>query len=95
MSRIACLALFLTAAPLAAQAACFADYKAKREPPLRLHYGVIALPDTACASRAAAAAETARRLRAEGWELLDLMALFGPEGLAERQADAGAFYLRY
>lgn len=98
MRRIAALALLLALPatfPGAAAADCFADYKAKREPPLRLHYGVIALPQAACASRTAAAAEIARRLRAGGWVLLDVMAVFGPEGLAERRADAGAFYLRF
>ncbi len=94
MIRTAALALLLFL-PAAAAAECYADYKAKREPPLRLHYGVIALPDAACASRAVAAAEIAGRLRAAGWELLDVMTVFGPEGLAERQADAGAFFLRY
>lgn len=91
----AALALVFVLAAGSAAAECYADYKAKREPPLRLHYGVIALPDAACTSRAAAAAEIARRIGRDGWSLLDVMAVFGPEGLAERQADAGAFYLRY
>ncbi len=77
-----------------AGAACFADYKASREGPLRLHYGVMELPDTAC-DRAAAEAEAARRLRAAGWKLLGVLAVFGPEGLDERRASAGDFFLRY
>ena len=81
------------AAPAAAQ--CFADYKASRDSPLRLHYGTIALPAAACASRDAAAAEISRRIAAGGWRLLDVVSIFGPEGLAERQRDAGAFHLRY
>ena len=81
------------AGPAAAQ--CYADYKASREPPLRLHYGTIALPQPACASRQAAAAEIARRIAADGWTLLGVVSIFGPEGLAERQRDAGPFHLRY
>ena len=79
----------------AAQAACYADYKAKQDDPLRLHYGVIELPDKACANRRAAASEIARRLRRGGWMLLDVMSIFGPEGLDERRASAGSNFLRY
>ena len=82
----------LTALP--AHAACYADYKAKRDGPLRLHYGVIELPDAAC-SRDAAAPVIAARIRADGWVLLNVMSVFGPEGLNERKASAGAFFLRY
>lgn len=98
---MAMLRAFLPAALLAvllalpAAADCYADYKASREPPLRLHYGVIALSPEACRNRNAAEAEAARRLSAAGWRLLQLMSTFGPEGLAARQADAGAHFLRY
>ena len=84
----------LAAAPAAA-AGCYADYKASREPPLRLHYGVIALPEAACASPQAAAPEIARRIGREGWTLLGVVSLFGSEGLNRRQADAGDFFLRF
>lgn len=89
----AAFALALAGGPAAAQ--CYADYKAKREPPLQLHYGVIELPAAACGSRAAASTETARRIARDGWSLLDLVAVFGPEGLAERERDAGRYFLRY
>jgi hypothetical protein len=97
LSRLVPRALVLLAllAATPAAAACFADYKASREPPLRLHYGVIALPEPACASRGAASAEIARRIAREGWTLLDVVSLFGPEGLNRRQADAGDFFLRF
>jgi hypothetical protein len=91
-SAILALTLGLMAAPAAA--ACYADYKAKREPPLRLHYGVIELPDAAC-TRGAARSEIARRIGADGWTLLDVVSIFGAEGLNERQASAGAYFLRY
>jgi len=78
----------------AAQAECFADYKAKQDNPLRLHYGVIALPDNAC-SQAAAAGVIAPRLKQQGWTLLNVLSIFGPEGLAERKANAGAYFLSF
>jgi hypothetical protein len=84
------LALAL-AAP--ASARCYADYKAKRDDPLRLHYGVAEL-DGRCA-RGPAAQELAPRLARAGWQLLDVVGVFGPEGLEERRADAGRFFLRF
>jgi hypothetical protein len=78
----------------AAQAECYADYKAKQDNPLRLHYGVIALPDAAC-SQAAAAGVIAPRLAKQGWTLLAVLSIFGPEGLAERKASAGAYFLSF
>lgn len=82
------------AAPSAAQAAeCFADYKAKRDTPLRLHYGVMQL--TGGCSRADAQSEISARLTQAGWTLLNVLSVFGPEGLDERKADAGAYYLRF
>lgn len=78
----------------AAQAECFADYKAKQDNPLRLHYGVVALPDTAC-SKTAAKGVITPRLQRGGWTLLNVLSIFGPEGLAERKANAGAYYLSF
>lgn len=87
--------LIALAAALPAQAACYADYKAKRDNPLRLHYGVIELPDAACGGAGAAAGEISRRISRDGWTLLNVMAIFGADGLAERRESAGQFYLRY
>ncbi|WP_132541300.1 hypothetical protein [Rhodovulum euryhalinum] len=79
----------------AASAQCYADYKAKRDDPLRLHYGVIELPAAACGGRGDAAREIDRRIGRDGWQLLNVMSIFGADGLAERQASAGSFFLRY
>lgn len=84
--------LALLAAPASAQ--CYADYKAKQDDPLRLAYGVSEVPDSACDPGAAKKA-LAPRLQAGGWKLLDVMGVFGPEGLAERKDRAGEFFLRY
>ncbi|WP_209424841.1 hypothetical protein [Pararhodobacter sp. SW119] len=88
------LALILTSA-LPAAAQCYADYKAKQDNPLRLHYGVVELPASACGDARAAAGHLAPRLQQDGWILLQIMSTFGPEGLDARREDAGRFFLRY
>lgn len=89
-----CLVSLVLALPATGHAAdCFADYKAKRDNPLRLHYGVIAL-QSGC-TRGAARAEITSRLAGTGWTLLNILSVFGPEGLAERKANAGAYFLRF
>ncbi|MEM1274234.1 MAG: hypothetical protein AAGF88_10480 [Pseudomonadota bacterium] len=90
-----CLAacLFVASAG-AASAACFADYKAKMDNPLRLHYGVIEIPDAAC-SVAAAFDVIAPRVAGGGWELLEVMTVFDESGLDARRSDAGQFYLAF
>lgn len=87
------LVLALLLATMPAQAACFADYKAKQDNPLRLHYGVIEI--TGPCSAQAAAAEIRARIAPAGWQLLNVVSVFGPEGLAERRDSAGTFYLRF
>ncbi|MFK7750978.1 MAG: hypothetical protein AB8B51_00370 [Sedimentitalea sp.] len=72
---------------------CFADYKAKQDNPLRLHYGVVQLQGPC--RRGPARAEVAARLAASGWTVLNVLSVFGPEGLAERRANAGSYYLRF
>lgn len=85
------LAVIATGAP--AEAACFADYKAKRDDPLRLHYGVAEIRED-CAVEAAAE-ELRPRLSEAGWELLNIVSVFDDEGLEEREESAGEFYLRF
>jgi hypothetical protein len=89
------LILALAAAPAGAQSGdpCFADYKAKQDDPLRLHYGVAEIAGACTAPDAAQ--ELAPRLAAAGWELLTVVGTFGPEGLEERRANAGQYYLRF
>lgn len=86
------LAFLATAS--AAQAECYADYKAKRDNPLQLQYGVAQVSDKAC-SKKAAARELTPKLRADGWTLLTVLSTFGPEGLEQRRASAGQYFLRY
>ncbi|HMS94085.1 MAG TPA: hypothetical protein PKA03_02485 [Tabrizicola sp.] len=86
------LALLVIAGPAAAE--CYADYKAKRDEPLKLHYGVAQVSDGNC-SPGAAEGELAPRLAGDGWTLLNVLSTFGPEGLEERKASAGEYFLRY
>ncbi len=81
------------ALPVNAQAQCYADYKAKKDNPLRLHYGIVQL-EGAC-KRSSARAEVSARLDAGGWKLLNVLSVFGPEGLNKRRGNAGKFFLRF
>ncbi|AXQ94749.1 hypothetical protein ORIO_13775 [Cereibacter azotoformans] len=96
MRLSALLAVLALAGALAApaEAACYADYKAKQDRPLRLHYGVAQVPDSAC-NRKAATRVLKPRLEQAGWTLLNVLSTFGPEGLDERKASAGRYFLRY
>lgn len=87
------LSLALMGLASTANATCFADYKAKMDNPLRLHYGVIELPDSAC-SVGAAASNIAGRLTG-GWQLLEVMSVFDEAGLDSRRQRAGQYYLRF
>jgi hypothetical protein len=89
---LAAAALAVLTGPL--HAACYADYRARMDNPLRLHYGVIEVPENAC-SVGAAASVVASRLASQGWTLVNVSSVFDESGLASRRADAGEFYLRF
>ena len=88
-------ALFVLLATTSAQAACYADYQAKTDNPLRLHYGVIELSDAACNNRSRATQEVRQRLASGGWTLLNILSTFDESGLSARRGDAGQYYLRF
>lgn len=83
--------ILMLAAP--AHGACYADYKAKRDDPLNLHYGVAEL-NGPC-DTASAAHELTPRLADAGWQLLSVVAVFDESGLDERESRAGDYYLRF
>ena len=89
----AVLAGVLTAT--SAQAACYADYKAKQDNPLRLHYGVVQLGDSDCKNKSAAKKSIAKKISKDGWTLLSVIGIFDQSGLQERKKSAGAYYLKY
>ncbi|WP_417250212.1 hypothetical protein [Celeribacter sp.] len=86
--------LLVIALPLGAQAACYAEYKAKRENPLKLHYGVAEIAPNAC-TPAKAAAALAPRLAKDGWILLTIVGMIDETKLEAVKDSAGAFYLKY
>ena len=93
MSLYMMTALFVSLAVPAAAANCYADYKAKQDNPLRLHYGVAQISG-AC-NAGSASAELSARLTAQGWTLLNVLSVFGDDGLAQRRDSAGPNYLRF
>ncbi|MFY0595327.1 MAG: hypothetical protein JXQ85_02740 [Cognatishimia sp.] len=88
-----CLSMGLSLATPAMAQDCYADYKAKQNDPLRLHYGVAEVSG-AC-KKANAQQQLKPRLASDGWVLLNVLSVFDQSGLEGRKADAGAFYLRY
>jgi hypothetical protein len=93
LSRLLVLSVIFSFGAGAADAACYADYKAKRDNPLRLHYGVARI-DGAC-TKAEAGAQLAARLGQDGWQLLTVVGVFDDAGLAGRKDSAGQYFLRY
>lgn len=94
MKRLFTILFLVILSTGSAQAACYADYKAKRDDPLRLHYGVAQVDDGAC-TRQSAANQLQDRLAAQGWTLLNVLSVFDDGGLNERKDSAGQYYLRY
>lgn len=91
----AVFALVLAMMAGSAHAACYADYKAKRDNPLRLHYGVMEISEGACSNKGRARGEVSARLQAAGWQLLNVMSVFGNDGLDRRRDSAAEFFLRF
>lgn len=86
------LSLALIGLSVPAQAACFADYKAKQDNPLRLHYGVVQL-NGSCDVQSAQS-EIAGRLTG-GWQLLNVVSVFNDDQLPQKQESAGDYFLRF
>ena len=94
MKTLVLSALFTLTLAAHAQAQCFADYKAKQDNPLRLQYGIVELPASACGSVGAAAAYAAPVIARTGWTLLQIESIFGAAELPARSANAGAIHRR-
>ena len=86
---------FIILTATAAQGACYADYKAKQDGPLKLHYGVAKISDGACPSNSRVQATLKKRLAAGGWSLLSVQSTFDESQLDRRRGNAGQFFLRY
>lgn len=82
--------------PVLAGQDCFVDYKAKQSSDgLKLHYGVMKLPSKACSNNGTAQQVVSKRLANGGWTLLRIVSKFDQSGVSQRQANAGAYFLRY
>ncbi|MEM0948456.1 MAG: hypothetical protein AAGK37_13690 [Pseudomonadota bacterium] len=95
MKRALVITCLLLAVGGTAEAACYADYKAKMDNPLRLHYGVVRISDSACGNAGRARAEVAAKVARGGWTLLNVVSTFGDNGLDQRRQSAGDFFLRF
>lgn len=93
MKHISFSFLLLMLSTTIAQAACYADYKAKQDNPLRLHYGVAEVSGDCSVS--AAEGQLRQRLADGGWQLLNVLGVFDDAGLDERKDSAGEYFLRY
>ncbi len=91
--RLAAATVAISLASSVAAAECYADYKAKKDNPLRLHYGVVELRG-GC-DNASARDEITARIAKDGWQLLNVLSVFDETDLAGKEASAGQFYLRY
>lgn len=91
MKHALIICALLCASP--ASAACYADYKAKQDSPLKLDYGVVRLSDNQC-NMSDAKRVVDRVLGNTGWTLLGVQSVFDDAGLAERKKSAGENILR-
>ncbi len=93
MKNLILMSFALFCAATVAQADCYADYKAKQDNPLRLHYGVAEVAGECSPANATAA--LGPRLLADGWALLTVVGVFDANGLDSRRDSAGEYFLRY
>ena len=93
MKKLCSSILMIWLSASAAHAACYADYKAKQDNPLRLHYGVVEVRGECNASSAAEQLRSA--LSRDGWQLLNVVSVFDDGGLDQRKDSAGEYFLRY
>lgn len=78
--------------PVMAQECLFA-YKAKRDKPLQLHFGVMQI-NGRC-DPTSASEEVSERLRTNGWNLLVLLERVEPGSEKKYRETAGEYFLRY
>lgn len=93
MKQLSLFSLLFWMSATAAQAACYADYKAKQDGPLRLHYGVAEVRG-AC-NKDSATTQLRADLAGDGWQLLNVLGVFDDSGLEDRRESAGEYFLRY
>lgn len=78
-----------------AHADCYVEYKAKKDSPLRLHYGIMRLKNGSCPSKSAGASAAKERLARGGWTFLNVVGMSESKPSAKKRSNAGANYLKY
>ena len=86
------LFLYLFSTPV--NSACFVDYKAKKNNPFQLHYGVMEVSSSQC-TKSMAEKVVRKRIELGGWLLLGVITLFDETGLEIRKESAGKYFLLY
>lgn len=91
---IVALAVLALASPVSAQ--CFADFKARHTATteLRLQYGIIELPASACGSLQAAWRYAEPVIARSGWTLRQIESIFDASEFQRRSANAGVIHRR-
>ncbi|GAB1377963.1 hypothetical protein [Pararhodobacter sp.] len=87
------LALLVTLA-LPAQAACFAEYRASRQNPVQLAYGVAQIPGNSCSAQAASQ-YLQSRLSSSGWTLQNIVSTVTSNSAPANSGYTGGHYLSY
>lgn len=77
-----------------AHAACFVEYKAKQDNPLRLHYGILQIQG-GCENAQKTKRVAQDRLGQHGWSLLNILSTSSKKPSSKKQENAGDNYLRY
>jgi len=95
MKKLILILMCASAFATSAQAQCFAEYKAKRDDPLRLHYGIMVLESSVCPAENDAAPLIQARLAETGWKLLNVIGVSKQTPDKTQKANAGEFYLRF
>lgn len=85
------LILALAALPGAAAADCYIHYKAKRDNPLRLHYGIVQVSGSCPGSPAGT---VSARISSAGWSLLNVTKVTQSPPTASERNSAGSHYYR-
>ena len=95
--QLSIIFLLFTILAGSANAACYADYKARKYNPFKLHYGVLLLYTENCVDETASVTKSRVYFRLEqvGWRLLNVIDVFNDSGLNERKEIAGEYYLKF
>ena len=88
------LFLYIFSTFTSANSTCFVDYKAKKNNPFQLHYGVMEVSSSQCI-KSKAEKVVSKRIEVGGWLLLGVITLFDESGLERRKESAGKYFLLY